>query len=203
MQHPETDTGPSGLHWGEKEQTAFAPVPLMTGNAPSHNSKILASVDNPVSCARLMAMIACHLPRLARSPDSALALIAATSSLKSIRSRSLLLLPRARRRLILLPLNTSTHVSDASRVFYFSFNGQGCPDHRVPSSHVCRRMMCLKPLEVTRSSLAHRCTSPYSGSSHSALLHNDVNYNAYSLFKGLWVKHRWWLTIFLWTTSAP
>ena len=91
---------------------------------------------------RLMAMVACHLPRLAKSPDLTLAL-------RSMRNRSLLLLG-AKRRLILLPLSTSTHVPDAPCVFYFSFNVQGCPDYRVPSSHVCRRMMCLKPLEVTR-----------------------------------------------------
>ena len=52
MQHPVTDTGPSGPHWGEKEQTASVPIPLMTGNAPSHNFGILAFVDNPVSCAQ-------------------------------------------------------------------------------------------------------------------------------------------------------
>ena len=146
-------------------------------------------------------MVACHLPRLARSPDSALALIAVAPSLKSARNRSLLLLPRPRRRLILLPLSTSTHVPDAPCFIYFSFNGQGCPNHRVPSSHVCRRMMRLKPLEVTRPSLAHRCTSR----SHDARLHNDGKYSSYSLSKGLWVKHRWWLTIFPWTnsTSAP
>ena len=147
-------------------------------------------------------MVACHLPRLVRNPDSVLALIVATPSLKSVRSRSLLLLPGARRRLILLPLSTSTHVSDALCVFYFSFNGQGCPDHRVPFSHVCRRMTCLKPLEVTRPSLAHRYISPCSGSSHNALLHNDVNCNTYSLSKGLWVKHKWWLAIFPWMTST-
>ena len=49
MQYPKTDVGPSSPHWGEKEQTASAPVPLMNGNAPSHNSRILASMDNPVS----------------------------------------------------------------------------------------------------------------------------------------------------------
>ena len=134
-----------------------------------------------------MAMVECHMPCLARSPNSTLALIAATSSLKSVRSRSLLLLPRARRRLILLPLSTSTHAMDASCVVYFSFNGQSFPDHRVPSSHGCWRMM--KPLEVTRPSLTHRCTSPCSGSNHSARLHNEVNCSAYSLSKGLWVKH--------------
>ena len=119
-----------------------------------------------------------------------------------MRKRSLLLLPGARRRMILLPLITSTHVLDTPSVFYFSFNGQGCPDHRVPCSHVCRRMMCLKPLEVTRPSLAHRCTSPCNGSSHRVRLCNDGDYNAYSLYKGMWAKHRWWLTIVPWTTSA-
>ena len=52
MQHLKTDTSPSGQHWDEKEKTASAPIPLMIGNASSHNSKILASVDNPVSCAQ-------------------------------------------------------------------------------------------------------------------------------------------------------
>ena len=94
---------------------------------------------------RRMAMVAYHLPCLARSPNSALALIAATQSLKSLWNRSLLLLSQIRRRLILLPLSTNTHVSDALCVIYFSFNGQGCPDHRVSSSYVCRRMMCLNP----------------------------------------------------------
>ena len=51
MQHLETDTDTdtSSLYWGEKEQTAFALIPLMTRNVPSNNSGILASVDNPVS----------------------------------------------------------------------------------------------------------------------------------------------------------
>ena len=149
---------------------------------------------------RLMAIVACHLPRLVRSPDSALALIVAAPSLKSSWNRSLLILSRIRRRLILLPLSTNTHILDASCVIYFYFNGQSCPDHRVPSSHVCQRMM--KPLEVTRPSLAHRCTSPCSDSSHSARLHNDGNYSAYSLYKGLWFKHRWWLTIIPSMTST-
>ena len=35
MQHPKTDTSPSGPHWGEKEQIASALVPLMAGNALS------------------------------------------------------------------------------------------------------------------------------------------------------------------------
>ena len=132
----------------------------------------------------------------------ALALIASAPSLKSSWNRSLLLLSRTIRRLILLSLSTSTHISDAPCVIYFSSNGQGCPDHRVSSSHVCRRMMCLKPLEVTCPCLAHCCTSPCSGSSHSAHLHNDGNCSAYSLYKGLWVKNKWWLTIVPRTTST-
>ena len=51
MQHLRTDTGPSGLYWGEKEQTVYVPVPLMTGTVLSHNSGISDFVDNPVSCA--------------------------------------------------------------------------------------------------------------------------------------------------------
>ena len=52
MQHLETDTGPSGPHWGEKEQIMSAPTLLMIGTALSHNSGIPTSVDNPVSCAQ-------------------------------------------------------------------------------------------------------------------------------------------------------
>ena len=151
---------------------------------------------------KLMAMVTCHLPRLARNPDSTLALIATALSLKSSGSRSLLLISRTRRSLILLPLATSTRISNAPCIFYFSFNGQGCPDHRVPSSHVCWRMMCLKPLKVTCPSLTHHCTSPCSGSSHNTHLHNDSNYSPYSLYKSLWVKHRWWLTIVSGMTST-
>ena len=53
MQHPETDTGPSSPHWGKKEQTTSVLVPLMIGNAPSHNSGILAFLGNPVSCSQV------------------------------------------------------------------------------------------------------------------------------------------------------
>ena len=49
MQHPETDTSPSGPHWVKKEQTASAHVPLMTGTVPSQNPEILASEGNPAS----------------------------------------------------------------------------------------------------------------------------------------------------------
>ena len=52
MQHPGTDTSPSSPHWGEKEQTMFALVPLMIRTMLSHNSGILASVDNSVSCSQ-------------------------------------------------------------------------------------------------------------------------------------------------------
>ena len=52
MQHSGTNTGPSGLYWGEKEQTVSELVPLVAGTTLSHNSGILASVDNLVSCAQ-------------------------------------------------------------------------------------------------------------------------------------------------------
>ena len=146
---------------------------------------------------RPMAVITCHLSWPGRSPNSALTLITAALSLKSPWNRSLLLLSRIRRRLILLPLSTSTHVLDAPCVIYISFNGQGGPDHRVPSSHVCWRMMCLQPLEVTSPSLAHRCTSPYNGSCHDARLHNDGNCSAYGLYKGLWGQTRMVVDYFL------
>ena len=47
MQHSETDASPIGPHWGEKEQIASVPIPLMTGIAPSQYPKILASEGNP------------------------------------------------------------------------------------------------------------------------------------------------------------
>ena len=52
MKHPETGTGPFGPHWGEKEQTVFALVPLMTGTEVSHIPRIHASTGNLVSHAR-------------------------------------------------------------------------------------------------------------------------------------------------------
>ena len=52
MQHPETSTGPSGPHWGEKEQTMFAHVPLMIGTEVSHIPGIPASMGNLISHVR-------------------------------------------------------------------------------------------------------------------------------------------------------
>ena len=52
MQYPETSTGPLGPHWGEKEQTVFMPVPLMTGTEVSHIHGIPASTGNLVSYVR-------------------------------------------------------------------------------------------------------------------------------------------------------
>ena len=49
MEHPETDTGPSSPHWGEKEQIVSAVVPLINRTALSLNSRIPASEGNPVS----------------------------------------------------------------------------------------------------------------------------------------------------------
>ena len=52
MQHPETGTGPFGPHWGEKEQTVFALVPLMTEIEVSHILGIPNSTGNLVSHVR-------------------------------------------------------------------------------------------------------------------------------------------------------
>ena len=49
MQHPRTNDGSSGSHWGEREQTASTPVPLMTGTALSQNPGMLAFEGNPAS----------------------------------------------------------------------------------------------------------------------------------------------------------
>ena len=49
MQRPATDIVSPGPWWGKKEQTAFVYVPLMTGPEVFHNSRILASEDNPAS----------------------------------------------------------------------------------------------------------------------------------------------------------
>ena len=52
MQHLGTDTGPSSLHWGEKEQTVSTLVPLMTGIEVSRILGILSSEGNPASHVR-------------------------------------------------------------------------------------------------------------------------------------------------------
>ena len=49
MQHPRTDVGSSGPHYGKKEQTVFVPIPLIIGTALSQNSRILTSKGNPAS----------------------------------------------------------------------------------------------------------------------------------------------------------
>ena len=49
MQHPESGTGPSYPHGGEKEQTVSAPVPLMIETEVSHILRIPASTGNLIS----------------------------------------------------------------------------------------------------------------------------------------------------------
>ena len=49
MQHPETDVGSSGPHWGVKEQIVSVLVPLMTRTVPSQNPGICAFEGNPAS----------------------------------------------------------------------------------------------------------------------------------------------------------
>ena len=50
MQRPRTDTGYPGPWWGREKQIDSVNVPLMIGTGVSHNSRILASKGNPVSC---------------------------------------------------------------------------------------------------------------------------------------------------------
>ena len=76
MQHLETDTGPSDPYWGKKEKNVSTPVPLMTKTMLSHNFGILASVENPVSCAQadgndnMSSTPSGYKPRLDLGPDS-------------------------------------------------------------------------------------------------------------------------------------
>ena len=64
--------------------------------------------------------------------------------------------------------------------------------YRISFPCECWRMMCPKPLEATRTSLATYCTS----------LCNSNSRNTYSLNKGLLVKYWWRLTSTPWTTST-
>ena len=50
MQYLGTGTSSSRPWWGREEQIESMKVPLMTGTRVSHNSGILGSKDNPVSC---------------------------------------------------------------------------------------------------------------------------------------------------------
>ena len=52
MQYLGIDIGSPGLCWGKKEQTASVHVPLMIGTVMSHNSRIPAAMDNPISYAQ-------------------------------------------------------------------------------------------------------------------------------------------------------
>ena len=88
--------------------------PIIMGSLP------LWTISSHVS--KRMAMVAYHLPRLARSPDSALALITMAPSLKSVQSISLLLHSQTRRRLIHLPLLTRTRNSDTPCILYLSLS---------------------------------------------------------------------------------
>ena len=49
MWHPGTDTGSFDPYYGVEKQTVSAPVPQLTGTAPSPNLGIPASEDNHVS----------------------------------------------------------------------------------------------------------------------------------------------------------
>ena len=64
--------------------------------------------------------------------------------------------------------------------------------HRISSSCEGRRMMCPKPLEVTRTSLTTCYTS----------LCDSSRCNTYSLSKRMLIKHWWCLTSTSWTPST-
>ena len=64
--------------------------------------------------------------------------------------------------------------------------------HRVPSPSKLRRMMCSKPLEVTRPSL----TASYIN------LCNGGKCSAHRLHKCRLIKARWWSATPSWTTST-
>ena len=49
MQHPETDTGSSGLYWGKEEHTASVHVPRMIGTKLSHSPRIPTFAGNVIS----------------------------------------------------------------------------------------------------------------------------------------------------------
>ena len=85
----------------------------------------------------------------------ALGLIAATPSLKSLWDRSLMLLSQTRRRLILLPLDTSTRISDAPCILYISISM--AIDILTIESMSCRRNPTILPrMDNFRPSLNFR-----------------------------------------------
>ena len=59
---------------------------------------------------------------------------------------------------------------------------------QVPSSLEGQRMMCLEPLEVTRPSLAHGCTSLCNSGSHITRLCNSSSASTNSLYEGLLIE---------------
>ena len=63
--------------------------------------------------------------------------------------------------------------------------------HRISSPCECQRMMCPKPLEVTRTSLTTCCIS----------MCNSSCRNTYRLSKGLLIKY-WWLVKCWWCLTS-
>ena len=95
-----------------------------------------------------------------------------------------------------LILVTSEVISMASNTFSICMNQWSAAIGSPPCE--CRRMMCPKPLEVTRTSLTTCYTS----------LCYSCRRNTYSLYKGLLIKYwwlvkcRWCLTSASWTPST-
>ena len=89
-----------------------------------------------------------------------------------------------------LILVASEVISMASNIFSICQNQWSATIESPPCEN--RRMMHLKPLEVTRTSLTP---------SHTSLC-NGCSCNTHSLRKGLLVKNRWCLTSTSWMTST-
>ena len=97
--------------------------PISLGSPP------LWAIPLPVS--RLVIVETYHRPCLTGIPALTLPLIVVTLYKMSLWNRSSLLLPRARRKLILLPLLTSTRISDASGIINLSLYSHSYVAHRV------------------------------------------------------------------------
>ena len=130
-QYPTPETSSSGPSWGKKEQTMSMDTPLVPEIVVSITlgSLPLRAISSHMS--KLLTMVAYNQPYLANTFALVFALIVVALYWMSSRSRSPLLLPRARRRIILLHLLTSTRILDASGIINFSLYRHSCADHRV------------------------------------------------------------------------
>ena len=148
----------------------------------SHNLGIPAPWTISLKVSRLSVEITHHLPCLTKCPILALVLITLALSWISLRNRSLLLLSLVGRRRIFLPLSTSTHILDASYVFYFSLaacctslcNSSSRTPYSLNKGLLVKHWWCLASTSWTTST-----SSP--STSHLHMSNGKLNYNAVSL----------------------